>query len=339
MTQGGLRPIFSGASIIVTQLALCFLLFPAPTFGAFNRSAHKIPPPLPEYKWVGKTSLNYTTLHDEFVDVLICLKVPIGTFGVYYWFAVVLMDSSAMMRANVRKNREITGKGHFMMFILELFSVLINIAYASQNIITFIDCQGARGINVIDGITISLAIGSILSAFGGILAGLDHISHSNMPAVPLLCFGFCLKSIAGAALYPRIADVANISGKGLKVGVEPGASAVAILLCIIMAMISMVVIRLLSSHTQSVPAKLLIPFYAGSIVNALGNTLLGRMVGDPWGAYLVKTGWGAFSIVVAVGLTIADIVYTKYACQLPKKVLRIETAAETQTAEVIPFGA
>jgi hypothetical protein len=64
-------------------------------------SSISVLPPLPENEWVGKSHFNYTELHAHFAEVLVCLYIPVGVFGFYYWFILVLITIFSTCSAGI----------------------------------------------------------------------------------------------------------------------------------------------------------------------------------------------------------------------------------------------
>ncbi|KAI5794401.1 hypothetical protein DFH27DRAFT_526824 [Peziza echinospora] len=88
---------FRLASSLLPYLLLGIFVFPFAAHG-FNRSEHDIPPPLPEHRWVGKSVLNYTVLHEHFVEVLVCTTIPVGALGFYFWLVLIVVDLISILK-------------------------------------------------------------------------------------------------------------------------------------------------------------------------------------------------------------------------------------------------
>ncbi|KAI5808218.1 hypothetical protein DFH27DRAFT_638855 [Peziza echinospora] len=75
-----------------------FIVMPHHNHHHDHQHRHPSPPPLPIDKWVNNSSLNYTALHAQYHEVIVCLTIPVGVFGFYYWLLVVLQSMTSLGR-------------------------------------------------------------------------------------------------------------------------------------------------------------------------------------------------------------------------------------------------
>ncbi|KAF8542425.1 hypothetical protein BDD12DRAFT_825028 [Trichophaea hybrida] len=146
----------------IRTLAILLLLVFLPVVSSIN-----VPPPLPEHEWVGKSHYNYTALHDHFAEVLVCLYIPVGVFGFYYWFIYLLVIAFSMIDAVPKRGEE--PDKEIMGTIRRILSVIYSIFSLYQNVHTIRYCSHMTGFNAVNGPIIIILIGSCISAAGGIL--------------------------------------------------------------------------------------------------------------------------------------------------------------------------
>ncbi|KAF8249166.1 hypothetical protein K440DRAFT_641520 [Wilcoxina mikolae CBS 423.85] len=130
-------------------------------------SSIKVPPPLPEHEWAGKSSYNYTELHAHFAEVLVCLYIPVGVFGFYYWFVFVLIIIFSL--SNAASSMEDEERPSIISTIMGILTTTYSIFGLYQNVQTVRYCSHLTGFGAVHGVIIVTLIGSCLSAAGGIL--------------------------------------------------------------------------------------------------------------------------------------------------------------------------
>ncbi|KAI5808217.1 hypothetical protein DFH27DRAFT_545018 [Peziza echinospora] len=334
--RSGYNPLLKLTSSHSTKLlAIVFLLFAVPTSAAFNRSEHVIPPPLREDLWVGKSKLNYTTLHKNFSDVLICITIPVGVFGFYYWLITTLMDMASiisLLKGKEAEKRLIARIGSVIIFI-------ISIALIVQQVAQFMSCKDVPKFDVFKHTTIVTIFGSLFSALAGLLATFS----ADGPAIILFAVALVIKYLAAIVYFVKLTksaglqeemwdvdvDIIDIDRDGLDIdvdlhmprigwpnpgdmGVQTGAHIAAMVPWLILTCATgFVAYRLFfkSSKRGNIDGDwamglgvflfLCIFLQAGVFLNGLSNVFLGKVVGDAGGGYMILETWGKITAVVS----------------------------------------
>ncbi|KAF8535130.1 hypothetical protein BDD12DRAFT_893960 [Trichophaea hybrida] len=133
-------------SSIRTLAVMLLLLSTLPMASSIN-----VPPPLPEHEWVGKSKYNYTELHAHFADALVCLYVPVGVFGFYYWFIYVLIICYSLFDSDDKRDEM---SPTFIKIIPGILTTIYSIFSLYQNIQTINDCSHITRYGAVRGVII-----------------------------------------------------------------------------------------------------------------------------------------------------------------------------------------
>ncbi|KAF8248596.1 hypothetical protein K440DRAFT_679036 [Wilcoxina mikolae CBS 423.85] len=322
------------ASSIRTLAAMLLLLAAIPTATSTN-----VPPPLPEHEWVGKSSYNYTALHAHYAEVLVCLYIPVGVFGFYYWFVYVLIILYSLFNAistvdkneepdeaqrttnekqdpsdiqnTIDKNQECVltlgtnrkKKYHILGIFVGILAVIWSIFGLYQNIQTVRDCSHMTGFGAIRGVIYLTLVGSGFSAAGGILMVFQSLINQKKVAAVLYGVSLLFHWIAGPVYFVRVvisAGVTRIIEQWDKVRV--GAMIVALLPFIVAH---------LGQWIMALSGKFFLCLYMGVISLTFlfcgaGNVILGKIIGDPWGGYFLRHWVGKVSAGFTAGMPVLE---------------------------------
>jgi len=275
-----------------------------------------IPPPLPEHEWVGKPHLNYTQLHQEFVDVLICLYIPVGVLGLYMWLSSVLMVVSSLYQAI--RNKEKQGNASICGNIFGILTSIASIFVLYQNAQTVHDCSQATRFDAVRWATFLALIGSGFSVAGGILIIIAAYSTSVYVAniaVVLFSVALGLQYVSGPVYFGSVVISAGISQVSAQWDrVNQGAITVALL----PGAVFQVVLGIVTWNSKATDKLRLkgqrryVVFVLGQVVSlaflfsAMGNVILGKIVGDPWGQYTLQKLVGVATVMFTSVVPLLD---------------------------------
>ncbi|KAI5803598.1 hypothetical protein DFH27DRAFT_556336 [Peziza echinospora] len=301
-------------------LATFFLLLAPVEAKAFNRSDYKLPDALPKHKWVGKTNLNYTALHDDYVEIFMCLSVPVGVLGSFYWLTIMVQGVFPIARCVMIIVKEFDGdvrpppslKG----VCGELFSLSFNIILLWQATQTLADCSTARGFQDLRPTYIMLAVASGFSLVAGVFKCLQGIE----PAGVLYTLSLFLKYVAGSVMFFQVTVSSEILGKVLRHidRVEFGSHVLTLLAWIAINFLLCTAFFISGKAffggeaPGPVGAVMMLYVAVGTFPNGYGNVLLGKIIGDPWGKYFLQTKWGNFSASMTGLAPVVELVLTLF---------------------------
>ncbi|KAI5789784.1 hypothetical protein DFH27DRAFT_572106 [Peziza echinospora] len=339
------------ARIITLILFTVFLILVAiiPKVVADDANPGNIPPPLPEHKWVGKTRLNYTALHHDFVETLVCSKVPVGVFGYYMWLIssltaallirqfvtlqLMILATSNPLDESIVANPAAVKRPSIKTILVGILSIAWSMLCLVLDGLTLSDCRGANGFSAIKVTTILAFIAAIFFLLGGLLAivfAYTIFTHTKAkkdttnavmmaPVVTtLLYFGIIFQATVGLHNFFAVAKTAGLLETVVR---HPDSvSLVAVIVACIPAILTIlyrcfVVYRQLNGiNGEGVKKAFAVLFKTWRVIWFIiamfiaftlfvlcvaGYILMGNIVGDPWGGYLVKRCVG----IVAASMT------------------------------------
>lgn len=275
-----------------------------------------IPPPLPEREWRNKSNLNYNDLHDKYSEVLTCLYIPLGVLGYFWWFSTSLMNVICVIKCvailrdkkRVEKNRE---KSTPLSFLL---CGIFTLGWSTYSIIagfkTLNSCSHLSGFSAVRGYIIMNIAAGISSAIGGFLylfTCLESIKWFLGSAAVFHSIALHLQYLSGPVLFFSATKSAGILGHIIKKPdlVRLGAT----LACILTSEIFVLPIAVGLFFTTGPLAVITVPLAAVAFAMCgTSNVLLGKIMGDPTGKYLLGVVWGKFTASLAALGPIFEVV-------------------------------
>ena len=274
-----------------------------------------IPPPLPEREWVGKTSLNYTELHSKYSEVLTCLYIPTGVLGYFWWFSASLMEVICVVKCMIPIIDE--GERQKPTSLLHLPSGIFTFARSIYSIIagfkTLNGCSDLSGFSAVRSYIIMNLAAAIISTIGGLLFTFRLCKPIELyflgTAVVFHHIALDLQLFSGPVLFFSVTKSAGILGKIMKKPdlVRVGATIASILVTEIFV-IPIAVGMFMATGPLAV---ITVPLAAVAIaMSGTSNVLLGKIMGDPSGRYLLDMFWGKFTAsMTALGPIIEAILF------------------------------
>ena len=297
-----LHTILTGRKITLhIIIILLYILISIPVTTAYTRSGYVVPPPLPENEWVGHTNLNYNLLHERFVETLTCLYVPIGVLGTYMWLSMIIVAVCCILKLAWVIMKEITPQWTILtMGFLATAWALFNVW---QNGNTLIYCSGAEGFFAVRTQIILALCAAVFTAAGGLVmisvvfpaSGGRARRFLASTAIICLALGLVAHYLVGAWYFFAVTKSAHILTDVIKNpdSVKVAAMVVSFLPWIIITLVTLSTARDIDSLGRVLAlAALELVFASG----AAGNVIFGKIVGDPWGNYLLRTSWGKATV-------------------------------------------
>ncbi|KAF8535123.1 hypothetical protein BDD12DRAFT_808805 [Trichophaea hybrida] len=254
-----------------------------------------MPPPLPEQR----TLLNSTELHKESLDALRCLDIPVGDLGLFIWLSSIVLVTTALYDSLCHKKMP-SIRGNVITILASIASVFA-LYQDAQN---FHNCSNTILSGPIRGATILAIIGSGFSTTGGILmiiAAYNISTHVANFAVALFSVALVFLFVAGPVYFISVAVSAGIfQGPTHWDRVSPEAVIVALLpwvglqvsLAIVTFSCKIRDILKIKEQRRYVVCVLGQVVLLAFMFCAVGNVVLGKIVGDPWGLYVLKKWMG-----------------------------------------------
>ncbi|KAF8535480.1 hypothetical protein BDD12DRAFT_808543 [Trichophaea hybrida] len=279
---------FSTAHHIVSSirtLAVMLLLLAAIPMA----TSTNVPPPLPEHEWVGKSSYNYTELHAHYAEVLVCLYIPVGVFGFYYWFVYVLIILYSLLNAIYTDDKEF----NIQRTLVGILAVIWSIFGLYQNIQTVRNCSHITGFGAIRGVIYLTLVGSGLSAAGGILMVFHSLINMQMVAAVLYGVSLIFHWVAGPVYFAQVVKSTGVIGTTKQWDkVRLGAMVVALLPFIVVELAWLMTMCMMNPLFSLVLSAISSTFlFCGA-----GNVILGKIIGDPWGVIFCVIGLVKFQL-------------------------------------------
>ena len=257
-----------------------------PISGILGRS---LPPAISEDEWVGKTDVNYTRLHKEYGDTLVCMYIPVGVFGFYAWLLVTVWLCVKIGRISSMKNT-----------IWNVTGTLVSAAYSSfilyGNMMTIGYCHGS---SVIRG---TAAVGVVSGGFS-LLGDLVRVVRKwRKCAILILGYAIAFNLTIGPIYFGSVLGELGLEPVELVDLVRMWAL---IAVCIPVALIGIAFVCIICSSLKESCVGAIGALILGVIIvgvfflYAMGTVLLGEIVGDPWGGYIVADRIGVAWAVLA----------------------------------------
>ena len=278
--------------------------------GQGNDDSRYIPPPLPERQWVGKTGVNYTELHNEWAPVLSCIFIPVGVLGSFYRFILICLNVGDVFKLAMKHdNKETQPLSLFMSGCLTLgYSIFTTIqAFKTRN-----KCEGEHNFSALRAATNMDIASGIFSAISGtlvVLAAFKGLKKESL-GLAMLCslIAIFILLIQGPTILFSVTRAAGITKTYFTKldTVSAGAAVVVYLIEETFAMILGAICAAAASLEEANNNDSALPMFVVAAalgwlaipLSAVGNLLLGKIMGDPWGSYLVRTVWGEISTVI-----------------------------------------
>ena len=278
--------------------------------------ARYIPPPLPEREWVGKSNLNYTELHGKYSEVLTCLYIPTGVLGYFWWFSTSLMNVICVVKCMVillkdkrlAKNREKSTPLSYL--ACGVFTLGWSIYSIIASFKTLNSCSDLSGFSVVRSYIIMNLAAGISSAIGGLLfifTWCEHIEWFLGSAAVFYNIALHLQYFSGPVLFFSVTKSAGILRKIIKKPdlVRLGAT----LACILPSEIFVLPIAVGMIFATGPFAIITVPLAAVAFAMCgTSNVLLGKIMGDPTGKYLLDVVWGKFTASMAALGPVIEVV-------------------------------
>ncbi|KAA8897734.1 hypothetical protein FN846DRAFT_1023657 [Sphaerosporella brunnea] len=169
----------------------------------------------------GSVNPNSTILHAKFVDVLVCIYIPVGVLGFYMWFTTLLMLIYSIVGAGKADDKEPSGKWwkNGLGIAWALLTATISVFELYQNGKNVQECSHVKGFHAIHGATHLYLVGAGFSASGGVLMALRGIlvvrfgwvsRPMALTAAFLFGLAFLLQYIAGSVYFFCVIAAAHV---------------------------------------------------------------------------------------------------------------------------------
>lgn len=263
-----------------------------------------IPPPLPEHEWASKSNLNYTELHDKYSEALTCLYIPTGVLGYFWWFSTSLMNVICAVKCKViykrlAENREKSTPLSYL--ACGIFTLGWSIYTIIAGLKTLNSCSDLSGFSAVRSYIIMNVAAGISSAIGGLLFTFTWCKATEEVLISAAVFhtiALHLQYFSGPGLFFSVTKSAGILGKMIKKPdlVRLGAT----IACIIPSEIFVLPIAAGMIYVTKPLAVITVPLAVVAFAMCgTTNVLLGKIMGDPIGKYLLDVVWGKFTASIA----------------------------------------
>ena len=267
--------------------------------GQGNDNSRYIPAPLPERQWVGKTGVNYTELHNEWAPVLSCMFIPVGVLGSFYRFILICLNVGDVVKLAMKLDNEETQP--FSLFMSGCLTLGCSIFTTMQAFKTRTKCEGEHNFSVLRAATDMDIAAGIITGISGALVVLAAWSKEGSLGLAMLCnvFTLFIFMIQGPTILFSVTIAAGITKTYFtkRETVSLGAALVVYVPQCIAALI-LIAIGGCAINSDSAPGAMFPAALLGAFaipLSAIGNLLLGKIMGDPWGRYLMRVVWGKIS--------------------------------------------
>lgn len=328
-------PMYLANPIIL--LLLLLLLLASPTVASPAPAFTKIvPPALPTESWVGQSSIDYAATHDKYAALLVCIWIPLGTFGFAYWFSLLFITIGNILKShsqqapppgpakqqqsphtgkrnfgkrNLKKKLEGTRWGAISQACL---TTLWSVFTLVQNALTLGNCQSQPHFEVIRQVICVFLVADMCSAVAGVCLVFWKGAGGKRGVWYFLSFSIAWMAVflhcLGAAMGVRVVLQLQDDGEGVSVLVESVSMPAKIPVFLAWVVISLLgfaagmFLVIKRNHTLWKGIGMaLFGLVFGTVAGLFGLAFvyLGNVVGSPWGTYYLMNTLGQ----VIVGLT------------------------------------
>lgn len=302
-----------------------------------------LPQPIPEDQWIGKTSLNYTALHDEYAELVTCLYIPVGVLGFYQSIFPLIgcIEEMYTLYSNLKKynlqgekrrwwHTVVPGILHFALSIYQIIEASRS-TLACRN-------QGVPGFDLVSKGVIARIIGAAFAGLGCFVACFTWIASDessrrsiNVFAGYLVLIGYGLQLISGGIYFQQLLEEKS-PGKATSQMIDQVKleASITVIWPGILVVVGWVLIFALSRCSGSYRLwnwsgpewvrryfwKKCTPPVAGGIffvssglmlfVFGIGFVTLGKILGDAWGLNVLSPFLEVFSTLMTCGIPVVN---------------------------------
>ena len=316
-------------------MVLCCLLAIVPQIGAvpFVTYTKQIPGPLPTGAWVGKSSVDYNATHEKYAEVLVCIWIPLGTFGFCYWFSILFVNIGNLLKTYQEIRGMPQSKKRGLISILQACLTTSWSAYAFvQNLQTLRSCQGDPQFDVLRNVTYASLTSASLSITAGLLLVACGVKQRELIFKSAFWFSWAAVYGQWVTTLLGLKSVLSLQPEGYKLNilvesVSMPAKSIPIGVWVLLSITGFVVGMWIAAKGKDASGGLSLPWPPGYQIGNGGSgtkvligisytifflvyavfvglfglvfVFLGNVVGSPWGVYFLKNLLGE----VTAGLT------------------------------------